>query len=46
VADRKRAAAIFTAQASQSFLAILMTDALSFAASQLTVMSLKGIEYE
>ena len=36
--DRKRAAAILKSQASLRFLAILMTDAFSFAASQLTVM--------
>jgi len=38
VVDRKRAAAISKSQASLSFLAILTTDAFSFAASQLTVM--------
>jgi len=38
VADRKRAAAILMSHASQSFLAILMADAFSFAASQLTVI--------
>ena len=35
--DRKRAAAILKSQASLRFLAILTTDAFSFAASQLTV---------
>jgi len=38
VVDRKRAAAILASQALLSFLAILTTDAFSFAASQLTVI--------
>jgi len=41
VVDRKRAAAILTSQASLIFLVILMIDAFSFAASQLTVMHKK-----